>query len=243
MCNLWKWVLRGGRGGVVGGRQAHRGHPGRVECAREGEGQFRGDLYQQLAVVLLDIPPLRDRGEDVLVLAGELLRQYAKAYRLSVAAEGWLRAYHWPGNVRELSQLLERVTLLGSETIIDPEALERLCLPRLEPSTRGEPARNVRKPEDEAARITQVLRQTGGNVEGEARLLRLSRKAVRYCMRKYGITRPPADRKPRGPSRPSHQVCLPPRWGRVRAGVMKRWRFPSHLYPPASGGRKSLKQP
>jgi len=177
---------------------------------RVREGQFRGDLYQRLAVVLLDIPPLRDRGEDMLVLAGELLHQYGKAYRLdpkrlSAAAEGWLRAYPWPGNVRELSHLLERVMLLSAETIIDPDTLERLCLPRLQSGAPGAPARNTRAAEDDTARITQALRQTEGNVEGAARLLGLSRKAVRYRMRKYGITRPPADQKPRHSSRPSHQ--------------------------------------
>jgi hypothetical protein len=58
--------------------------------------------------------------------------------------------------------------LLSSETIIDPEALERLRLPRLQLSAQGEPARDAREPEDEAARISQALRQTRGNVEGGA---------------------------------------------------------------------------
>jgi two-component system response regulator AtoC len=177
---------------------------------RVREGRFRGDLYQRLAVVLLDIPPLRDRGEDVLVLAGELLRQYAKVYRLnpkrlSAAAEGWLRAYPWPGNVRELSHLLERVMLFSAETIIDPDTLERLCLPRPPSDATMATTTDRRAAEDDAARITQALRQTEGNVEGAARLLGLSRKAVRYRMRKYGITRPQVDQKPRRPSRPSHQ--------------------------------------
>jgi DNA-binding NtrC family response regulator/tetratricopeptide (TPR) repeat protein len=168
------------------------------------EGRFRGDLYQRLAVVLLDIPPLRDRGEDVVLLAQQWLRQYAEAYRLSpkrltVAAEGWLRSYHWPGNVRELSHLLERVTLVSAETIIDPECLERLCLPRLPSSAQGGPAGDVREPEDVVARITQALRQTGGNVERAARLLGLSRKAVRYRMQRYGIERPREGRKPLRP--------------------------------------------
>ena len=160
---------------------------------------------------------LRDRGEDVLILAGELLRQYAKAYRLnpkrlSAAAEGWLRAYPWPGNVRELSHLLERIMLFSAETIIDPDTLERLCLPRPPSDAAMATTPDRRAAEDDAARITQALRQTEGNVEGAARLLGLSRKAVRYRMRKYGITRPRADQKP-------------------------------HPHPSPSGGRKRLKKP
>jgi transcriptional regulator with PAS, ATPase and Fis domain len=135
------------------------------------QGRFRGDLYQRLAVVLLDIPPLRDRGEDVVLLAQQWLRQYAEAYRLSpkrlnTAAEGWLRSYHWPGNVRALSHLLERVMLLNAETIIAPETLERLCLPRLPSSSVVEPAGDGLEPWDEAAQITQALQQTGGMCSG-----------------------------------------------------------------------------
>ena len=97
-------------------------------------GQFRADLYHRLAVVVLDLPPLRARGDDILVLARTLLQQYSAAYgvspqRLSKAAEAWLRDYAWPGNVRELSHLLERVVLLEAATVIDPESLARQCLP------------------------------------------------------------------------------------------------------------------
>jgi DNA-binding NtrC family response regulator len=73
-----------------------------------------------------------------------------------------LRTYPWPGNVRELNHLLERVMLLSAETIIDPDTLEQLCLPR-PPS--GEPkalARATRAHEDDATRIAQALRHTGG---------------------------------------------------------------------------------
>ena len=111
-------------------------------------GQFRADLYHRLAVIVLELPPLRERGDDVLLLAQQWLRQYAEGYglvpkRLSGAAEAWLRGYRWPGNVRELSHLMERVTLLSSETIIGPETLEQLGLPRLSappklPLTRAE---------------------------------------------------------------------------------------------------------
>jgi two-component system response regulator AtoC len=103
-----------------------------------GAGRFRADLYHRLAVVLL-LPPLRERGEDILVLARHFLRRYMEVHnlpsrRLSGAAEAWLLRYDWPGNVRELGHLMERVTLLSPETIIDPQTLERLCLPQLCPA-------------------------------------------------------------------------------------------------------------
>jgi two-component system, NtrC family, response regulator AtoC len=99
------------------------------------EGRFRPDLYHRLAVVLLEIPPLRERGEDILVLAQHFVRQYAVAHgllpkQLSQDAEGWLQDYGWPGNVRELSHLMERATLLSTQVVVNAPTLEQLCLPR-----------------------------------------------------------------------------------------------------------------
>ena len=70
-------------------------------------------------MVVLEIPPLRERGGDILLLAQHFLRRYGEVHglvpkRLSCEAEAWLRGYSWPGNVRELSHLLERVTLLSA---------------------------------------------------------------------------------------------------------------------------------
>src|SRR5262249_58084952 len=103
---------------------------------RVAQGRFRSDLYHRLAVVLLEVPPLRMRGDDVVVLAQYFLRRYAEAHRLSPkrlspAAAEWLQRYPWPGNVRELSHLMERAMLLCQEAMIDPDTLERLCLPPL----------------------------------------------------------------------------------------------------------------
>jgi two-component system response regulator HydG len=79
-------------------------------------------------------------------------------------AKAWLRDYSWPGNVRELSHLLERVTLLSTETIIGPETLVRLCLPPTVATipAAAAPAPSVDVLQDEAAQIRQVLAQTRG---------------------------------------------------------------------------------
>jgi two-component system nitrogen regulation response regulator NtrX len=98
------------------------------------DGRFRADLYHRLAVVILEIAPLRARREDILVLARHFLQYYAEAHglgprQLSPTAEAWLLTYAWPGNVRELSHLMERLTLLGSGSFIDAASLEQFCLP------------------------------------------------------------------------------------------------------------------
>jgi two-component system, NtrC family, response regulator AtoC len=155
-------------------------------------GRIRIDLYHRLAVVMLEVPPLRSRGEDMLVLAEHFLHRYAAAHgmspkRLNGAAEAWLRSYDWPGNVRELSHLMERVTLLSTEVIIDPDTLVRLSLPRVmaPPSTRHRSAADMTL--GEATQIQQALQQTGGNVLQAARLLGLSRSTLRYRMVRHGL--------------------------------------------------------
>ena len=164
---------------------------------RVAEGRFRPDLYHRLAVVILGIPPLRERGEDILILAQHFLRQYAAAHgllpkQLSRDAEVWLRGYGWSGNVRELSHLMERVTLLSTQVVVNASTLEQLCLPRPLLAVRsGAPlVRDDTDPVDEPARLRRALGQTGGNVVQAARLLGISRGALRYWMRRYGIGRP-----------------------------------------------------
>lgn len=97
------------------------------------EGGFRPDLYHRLAVVMLEIPRLRERSADILLLAQHFLRQYATAHelppkQLSHDAVAWLQSHSWPGNVRELSHLMERVTLLSLEALVVAPAPEQLCL-------------------------------------------------------------------------------------------------------------------
>jgi len=168
---------------------------------RIAAGHFRADLYHRLAVVVLALPPLRERGEDVLVLARRLLQQYTAARggspkRLSVTAEAWLRAYAWPGNVQELSHVMERVTLMHVGEEVDAETLRLLCPLPGEPaggaatSSRLQELFPVEGQPAEAERIRQTLAQTGGNVARAARLLGVSRDSVRYRMQRYGIERP-----------------------------------------------------
>ncbi len=159
-------------------------------------GRFRADLYHRLAVVVLALPPLRLRGDDILMLARAFLQQYGAAYgvgpqRLSKAAEAWLWDYRWPGNVRELSHLLERVALLEAATVIDPETLERLCLPQPGPEapavSSGTPSPGA--PLHEAKRLAEAVRQSRGNLAQAARLLGMRRGGLRHRLHKYGLDR------------------------------------------------------
>jgi transcriptional regulator with AAA-type ATPase domain len=179
-------------------------------------GRFRADLYHRLAVVVLALPPLRERGEDMLVLAQGCLRHYAAAHgirpkRLSATAEAWLQRYAWPGNVRELNHVMERVTLLHMGDEVDAETLTQLCQPLIASSVSAEAVSGPQEPDlasplpAEAEPIRQALVQTGGNVARAARLLGVSRDTVRYRMQRYGIARP----RPAAPSPP--EALEPPR--------------------------------
>jgi len=177
-----------------------------IQVALSGQvqaGHFRADLYHRLAVVVLELPPLRERGDDILGLARTLLQQYSATYgvspqRLSQAAEAWLLDYHWPGNVRELSHLLERVVLLEPATVLDPESLARRCLPPPVPAVPVDSMHTPRPdvPQNEPERLIDALRQSGGNLARAARLLGISRGGLRYRLHKYGLGRPPQHDSP-----------------------------------------------
>ena len=170
------------------------------------ERRFREDLYHRLAVVTLRLPPLRERGEDPVLLATHFLARACAEYglhpkALSEDAKTALLRYPWPGNVRELANAMERVALLseGSEV-----TAALLGLP--EPSDGSEP-RNARagvaaEPvpapvaslQDalgsvERAHVLEALRQAGWNVTRAAERLAMSRDTLRYRMEKHGLSR------------------------------------------------------
>ncbi len=135
------------------------------------KGMFREDLYFRLHVVCVEIPPLRERSDDLPELAARLLERHAKSLgrpvpRLTGEALTSLRAYGWPGNVRELSNVLERAVLLSDGPWIDT-----LDLPQLSP---GPPTGTLLKPaleHFERAHIHRVLAQHGGDKKGAAKAL------------------------------------------------------------------------
>ena len=123
--------------------------------ARTREGRFREDLYHRLAVVSLELPPLRQRGRDIQLLAERFLARACAEYgvparTLAFSARAALLAHPWPGNVRELSNLMERVVLLSEETQVTAETLDfvdpRAQEPAAAPGHRGDARDAERRP-------------------------------------------------------------------------------------------------
>jgi two-component system response regulator AtoC len=149
------------------------------------QGRFRKDLYFRLAVIVLHLPALRERSDDVLLLAEEFLRRFSIKYgrevrRIDPPARDALMAYSWPGNVRELSHVIERAVLWSQGPALDAGSLALI-----EP----EPARASGSDliQWERSMIEQALREAGGNQTKAAQRLGISRDTLRYRIKKFGI--------------------------------------------------------
>jgi DNA-binding NtrC family response regulator/tetratricopeptide (TPR) repeat protein len=162
------------------------------------DGRFRADLYHRLAVITLELPPLRARGPDVLALAEYFLARACADYGLSPRtltheARRLLVAHPWPGNVRELANAMERVVLLSDREAITAEMLDFLA-DTARPATASGVAGHVA---DTAigeslgaalkARIEAALRSHGGNIRRTAVALGISRNTLRARLDKYGL--------------------------------------------------------
>lgn len=158
------------------------------------EGKFREDLYYRLKVISFDLPPLRERGEDILLLAELFCSRLAAKYgipglNLTTAAKELLRQHEWPGNVRELQHALEgaALSILGSSI----DAADLPVPRRADPVRRAERSLDEGTPIDleqvERSLIERALKQTGGNASAAARLLSIGREAMRYRMSKFGL--------------------------------------------------------
>jgi transcriptional regulator with PAS, ATPase and Fis domain len=150
------------------------------------EGRFREDLFYRLNVVELNIPPLRERKEDILPLAHHFLKQLTQGRaRLSSAATMILEQYHWPGNVRELRNALERASLLSRGELILSEHLPgRVTHPSQEAETAEATSDPERLEELERQAILQTLQKHQFNRSETARALGISRRALLYKLQK-----------------------------------------------------------
>jgi transcriptional regulator with AAA-type ATPase domain len=165
-------------------------------------GRFREDLYHRLAVVTLELPPLRDRRGDIDLLANRLLERVCAEYGLPARtladeARQALRAYRWPGNVRELGNVLERAVLMSDGRTLTTRALN---LPAGgAPESAGQ-ARVPEPPDAGRQRLIAALERTGGNISRTAALLGVTRVTVRARMRSFGLRPPRAGDEPPAPT-------------------------------------------
>jgi DNA-binding NtrC family response regulator len=174
--------------------------------------RFRLDLYYRLSVIQIDLPPLRERGDDVLLLAKYYLGHFNERLRkrvrgLASEVEEIFRRYSWPGNVRELRNVIERVTILEDSDLITPSWLprglisnERTVFPP--PVIADSHAAEVRAPsfqlpnegidleQVELSLVRQAMERSGGNQTRAAELLGVSRDQLRYRLKKIEESQP-----------------------------------------------------
>ena len=165
------------------------------------DGEFREDLYYRINVIELNVPPLRERGRDMLLLATEILRRLAADLGvptpgLTAAAEAALTTYRFPGNVRELENILERAMTLASGEEIDvadiqlrQDAQDKPVADddEAQPSPTDDAPLGTQLEEIERDAIVKALEQTKYNKTAAARLLGISFRALRYRVKKLGI--------------------------------------------------------
>ncbi len=157
------------------------------------EGSFREDLYYRLNVVPINIPPLRERTEDIPFLAEHFVKRLsqetgAKANSISEAAIRKLAQHHWPGNVRELQNVIERSLVLATGDRLEASDI------KLDEDRRGKDAapsnffpEGMTLDEFEQSIIREALRRANGNKSQAARMLGLTRNALRYRLAQMGM--------------------------------------------------------
>ncbi|MGO8985167.1 MAG: sigma-54-dependent transcriptional regulator [Terriglobales bacterium] len=179
------------------------------------DGQFRQDLYYRLAIIAIFIPPLRERKEDILPLVDFFIERYNRRFKKSVRGitddtRRLIFTHNWPGNVRELKNTIERGMILEDEPLLRPEYLPfsvgesggRTLFERTSPADGGQVLPNGRMlprlyipeggtslEEVEHAMVELAMRQAHGNQTHAAKLLDISRDALRYKLKKFGLIR------------------------------------------------------
>ena len=163
------------------------------------QGTFREDLYYRLNVVPIDIPPLREHKDDIPDLVEHFLERFARnagkpIRAISPAALQKLTCFHWPGNIRELENIIERAVALSSSAVLEVADIH-LDAPSAAPSAGAHAflPEGVTLEQWEDQMILEALRRANGNKSQAARLLGLSRNALRYRLSKTGVPDEPED--------------------------------------------------
>ncbi|MDQ3907766.1 MAG: sigma-54 dependent transcriptional regulator, partial [Acidobacteriota bacterium] len=162
------------------------------------DGLLRDDLFYRISTITIHVPPLRERTEDIQLLAEHFIRMYARKYQrnvtgISQAAYQRLFAHAWPGNVRELQNVIERAVLLAKSNKIEPVDLpfENGSLPERSAQGQGwDVPPNMTLEDIEKMVIERTLQRTGGNKQAAANLLGIYRPRLYSKIRKYKIDVP-----------------------------------------------------
>ena len=151
------------------------------------EGRFREDLYYRINVIELNVPALRERGDDVLQLAEHILRRLDRSASLREDTRNALFSYRFPGNVRELENMLERAVTLCVSGVITPDDLHmrETSDPVTSKAAVGKLGERVEDVQRQA--IVEALEKTRYNKTAAAKLLGLSFRQLRYRIKKLGI--------------------------------------------------------
>jgi len=156
-------------------------------------GNFREDLFYRLNVIPFVVPPLRERAEDIPLLADHFLKEFTTAYgrkpkELTPEAYQALREYHWPGNVRELKNLIERIVILNPQVRVDARHIP-LHAVRRQSDRPGDRFGSLQEVREAAEReyILKKLEETNGNVTRTAELLGLERSNLYRKMKTLGV--------------------------------------------------------
>ncbi len=153
---------------------------------RVSEGHFREDLFYRLNTVAIEVPPLRERGEDVLILGAAFLEEYSNKYhkqglKLNKQARQKLKEYPWPGNVRELKHTMERAVILSESMDLGPEDL------RLFEVQASAMDSSFKLDEVEQRTILAVMEKCRGNHSKASQMLNISRTTLYAKLKKYGL--------------------------------------------------------
>lgn len=172
--------------------------------ARVAEGKFRSDLFYRLNVATICMPPLRERGSDIISLAEYFIQEFnAKFHKhfgsLADEVRGLFLHYHWPGNVREMRNVLERAILMNDDEVIRIEHIEFtqiLQQSTVSPLSRlGSGSDCLPLHELERVALLQALEKTHYNQSQAAKLLKISRDTLRYRMKKHALTNQNSNRR------------------------------------------------
>jgi two-component system NtrC family response regulator len=162
------------------------------------DGQFREDLFYRLSVVTIDLPPLRERKDDIPLLAAHFLKTFSERYHISPLtitdeALALIVRYAWPGNVRQLENAIERLVVLASGNMIKPEELPqevRESESRIAKIDLKLPDEGIDLEQVEREILSQALQKHAGNQTRAAQYLNISRKTLIYRMEKFDLISP-----------------------------------------------------